>query len=215
MNTQLSPILLSVTTFLLLSFSVHAAPIYSFGDAPIFFNDNNVTVGFKFTVNKKLKVDTFGFYDHQQDGLLTSHQVGLFDTHGNLLVSTVVSSGSVGALDGYFRYSSITPFTLTKEESYILAGLATGQDGYNFGNVGSSISGFSAIPEITIAPLSSLYVYAPDFLYPTEFFRYDLYPTVNMQVSDPSPVPVPAALPLFGIGLACLSMVRRRFATLT
>jgi hypothetical protein len=49
------------------------------------------TVGWTFTVNSSVTVAALGVFDFGSDGLALSHQVGIWDSTGTLLVSTTVS----------------------------------------------------------------------------------------------------------------------------
>lgn len=189
--------------------SSHAAAVYDFASAPIQFGEANVTVGFKFTANKNLTVNALGFYDDKQDGLSSSHDVGIYDLSGTLLASTSIASGTSAGLDGKFRYSSISSFNLSAGQSYIIAGLATGDDGYTYGTVGTTIQGLAIDPVIAIDPLASVFLYAPNLSFPTEHFGYDLYPMVNFKYDAVSQVPLPAAFPLLGVGLALIGGFQR------
>ena len=191
---------------------VEASYLYDFTSAPIQLGDANVSVGFKFTANQNLVINALGFYDHNQDGLTTSHDVGLFDINGNLLTSTTVQSGNVASLDGKFRYANISSFNLVSGQSYVLAGLAMAEDGYTYGNTGTTIQGLSVDPAFSIGPLASVFLYAPDLSFPTVHSGYDLYPMVNLKYEQPSAVPLPAAFPLFGVGLAGLGAIQLRFS---
>jgi Domain of unknown function (DUF4082) len=212
MSTHILNLILAGIIIFVFSMPIQAAAVYDFASAPIMFGEANVTVGFKFTANKNLTVNALGFYDDNQDGLITSHDVGIYDLSGTLLTSTSVASGTNVGLDGKFRYSSISSFNLNSGQSYIIAGLANGQDGYTYGNVGSTIQGLTIDPAISISPLASLFLYAPNFTFPTENFGYDLYPMVNFKYDLPSQVPLPAAFPLLGIGLAFLGGMQRRIS---
>ncbi len=197
--------------FIIYSFAVasQAAAVYDFASAPIQFGEANVTVGFKFTANQNLTVSALGFYDDKQDGLNSSHDVGIYDLSGTLLTSTSIASGTSAGLDGKFRYSSIASFNLSAGQSYIIAGLATGDDGYTYGKVGTTIQGLTIDPVIGIDPLASVYLYAPALSFPTEHFGYDLYPMVNFKYDSVSQVPLPAAFPLLGLGLALIGGFQR------
>lgn len=196
---------------LALMLPAQAATLYDFTSAPIQFGEANVTVGFQFTANQNLVVNALGFYDENQDGLTTSHAVGLFDTNGSLLTSTTVQSGTSTELDGKFRYQGISSFNLVSGQSYVLAGLATADDGYTYGNTGTTIQGLAVNPAFTLNPLAAVFLYAPNLSYPNQHFGYDIYPMVNLKFEQPSQVPLPAAFPLFGIGLAGIGAMQRRF----
>lgn len=55
-------------------------------------------------------ITSLGFYDHGQDGLATSYQLGLWDGAQNLLATATVTPSS--PLTGDFRYAAITPITI-------------------------------------------------------------------------------------------------------
>src|SRR5437868_540703 len=45
----------------------------------------DVTVGWQFTITSPVAITGLGYYDYASDGLLSNHDVGIFDTSGNLL----------------------------------------------------------------------------------------------------------------------------------
>src|SRR5450755_2722444 len=69
------------------------------------------TLGWEFTVSQSITVTALGAFDDSQDGLAESHDVGIWDSVGNLLGSTTVAAGTVDPLVNQFRYSSVS-FTL-------------------------------------------------------------------------------------------------------
>jgi len=74
------------------------------------------TLGWKFSLNSAVSVTGLGVFDSNLDGLADSHDVGIFDSVGNLLVSATVASGTANPLIHQFRYASasvlLTPGTL-------------------------------------------------------------------------------------------------------
>jgi hypothetical protein len=74
------------------------------------------TLGYEFTTSVNFTVDALGYWD---DGLVNNHQVGIWDTSGNLLVSTTVLGSD--ALTGHFRYHSISTFSLLAG-TYVIGG---------------------------------------------------------------------------------------------
>jgi len=58
------------------------------------------SLGFQFTTEKTVNVTALGFYDDLQDGLTQSHEVGIFDDIGTLLVKGIVEPSN--KLDGFF-----------------------------------------------------------------------------------------------------------------
>lgn len=96
----------------------------------------NLVYGWEFTTNSTIIVTKLGWYDHDFNGLATTHQVGIFDgnTH-QLLVSTPIGPGNAGPLEGPpvhvnfgfpdsggFRYVNIPPTTLPAGGDFVIAG---------------------------------------------------------------------------------------------
>jgi hypothetical protein len=77
-------------------------------------------LGFEFTATRAITVSQLGVFDYAQDGLAVSHEVGLFDAAGQLLVSATVAAGTVDPLIAQFRYADITPVTLVAGRDYRL-----------------------------------------------------------------------------------------------
>lgn len=76
------------------------------------FNNQGFTVGYEFAVSQTITVDRLGFYDEGNDGLVTAHDVGIFDLCGTLRASGTVLAGTGSTLNGNYRYVSITPVVL-------------------------------------------------------------------------------------------------------
>jgi hypothetical protein len=55
-------------------------------------------------------ITSLGFYDHNQDGILASYQLGLWDSSQTLVRTATVTPSS--PLTGDFRYASVIPITL-------------------------------------------------------------------------------------------------------
>jgi hypothetical protein len=90
---------------------------------------NSSMVGWQFQVSgSDLSVDALGFFDDGGDGLGSSHQVGIWDNNGNLLVQIVIPSGTGATLDGDYRYESISPITLTAGSTYVMGALMPPND---------------------------------------------------------------------------------------
>lgn len=76
------------------------------------FNNQGFTLGYEFTVSQTITVDRLGFYDEGNDGLVTAHDVGIYDLCGTLRTSGTVLSGTGSTLNGNYRYVSVTPVVL-------------------------------------------------------------------------------------------------------
>ncbi len=77
-------------------------------------------MGFKPT--QTIKVTSLGYYDETQVGLLAAHEVGIFDSSGNLIADATVPSGASPPLIDSIRYQSIAPVTLLAGHVYNLEG---------------------------------------------------------------------------------------------
>lgn len=71
------------------------------------------TLGWSFTVTKTITVYDLGVFDSGGEALLESHDVGLWNSSGTLLISATVDSGTTDPLIDGFRYAGITPIVLT------------------------------------------------------------------------------------------------------
>ena len=80
-------------------------------------------IGWEFTVGSQpILVSNLGVYDYQQNGLQTSHAVGIYRyDNQSLVVSGTVPSGTAAPLSSFFRYTSVTPTVLDANTQYIVA----------------------------------------------------------------------------------------------
>lgn len=79
------------------------------------------TLGWDFSTNRSITVNALGFFDFGQDGLAESHPVGLWDSMGNLLAETTVTTADT--LVNQWRYDAVTPVTLASGETYYVGAL--------------------------------------------------------------------------------------------
>src|ERR1039457_6030874 len=91
------------------------------------FTDNNWTFGEVFTATTNFTVDFLGYYN-PTTGMADSHLVELFDSAGNILASTVVTSAS-GFFTGHFLYNPVAPVNLIAGDTYVVEGVS-GSDVY-------------------------------------------------------------------------------------
>jgi hypothetical protein len=70
------------------------------------------TYGWTFTLSLPVVVQDLGYFDFGGNGLSVSHDVGIWDSGGTLLVSATVPSGTAGFLQDNFRYTSATAVLL-------------------------------------------------------------------------------------------------------
>jgi len=99
------------------------------------------TVGFTFTVGaSNVLVTNLGYYDgpnsaaadvpgYVADGLNNAHEVGIFDSTGNVVASATVAAGTVDIAIADFRYAALpAPVTLLAGATYTLGGQVTQLD---------------------------------------------------------------------------------------
>jgi hypothetical protein len=185
-----------------------AATAVDFTGTTTDWNDgSNYSLGWSFTANQDLYVNSLGVYAAPQFGdgnriFTQEHVVGIFDAGKNLIASTTVSSSST--LNGFFRYNALdSRVTLTKGSTYYIAA-AMGADQFAMGTTGSSVN-----PLITYN--GSFYTTSDTLAFPT---LADGTLTVadgtfgpNMDVT---PTPIPAAFWLLGSGLGMIGVIRRK-----
>ena len=205
-----------------LTLSALLVPRPSFGAAIEFTDaavahDSSLSLGFVFTTNETVNITSLGYFDENQDGFLTDHEVGIFDSNGELLVSTMLIAGSSTSLVGHYRYSAVPTITLAANSSFLLAATTFGPlDGWAYGFEGTTLPGFVVDPRITVASDASRFVYQNDNVLraPGEQFGYTIYggPNFNGTSSDVGGVPEPtsALLALSGLVGLFLSWTRRQ-----
>lgn len=81
---------------------------------------SSITVGFRFTVGpRNLLIDGLGAWDESGDGFLATHDVGLWDETGQLVVSAQVPAGLGGVLIDSHRYQALpVPIVLDAGQTY-------------------------------------------------------------------------------------------------
>jgi hypothetical protein len=170
---------------------------------------SDATLGFAFRVGAdSLRVLQLGLWDQGADGLTESHQVGIWNTNGDLLASTTVNSGTSGELAGNFRYANLLEgLMLDANTVYVIAARF-----YNVDNSDAYITGSYTIgPGVSWDDSKDRYSadYA-GFVFPQNTedgaanigpnFIYDVVPVV---------VPEPDTLILFAGGSLMLFVLRR------
>jgi len=92
-------------------------------------NNQSQTIGWGFTVSDLSEITHLGLFDGDQDGLGDPHEIGIWDSLGNLLVSTTIPEGTGTTLDGLFRYTHITPLVVMPGNTYVIGGHYAGIQG--------------------------------------------------------------------------------------
>src|SRR5690242_15524290 len=83
------------------SLSAQATPIVgvTFPNGASWFQPGFTNLGYSFVADVATIVVSLGVWDQDSDCLLNSHEVGLWDSDGTLLTSTLVGGGTAGILD--------------------------------------------------------------------------------------------------------------------
>jgi hypothetical protein len=106
------------------------------------------TLGWSFTLAAPTQVGDLAFYnDGSEVGLTDSHQIGIWDSTGTLLVSGTVLAGTASPLVDQWREVAIAPTTLGPGTYDIGALFLDGSDPVWF--PGSSLAGFVTAPGLT------------------------------------------------------------------
>ncbi|MEE8155477.1 MAG: DUF4082 domain-containing protein [Phycisphaerales bacterium] len=99
------------------------------------------SLGWEFTANADIVVTELGFYDDLMNDLVESHEVGIFDLAGNLLVSGTVNPGD--PLNSWWRFTDVPDTALSAGDSYVIAAV-TLTENYTWNPIG-----FVTAPEIS------------------------------------------------------------------
>lgn len=84
-------------------------------------SQTNWMAGWRFVVNNSIHVDALGLWDFEQDGLSSSHPVGIWTDDGNLVASGTVAAGPGAPINSGFRMVSIAPTPLNAGATYRIA----------------------------------------------------------------------------------------------
>ena len=194
-------------------------PAYDFDGAPTSL-DSALSLGFSFTTTAAATITSLGYYDDGGDGFATAHEVGVFDSEGNLLASADLSAGTGDQLIGQFRYASITPLRLAAGQTYVIAATTHGSaDAWAYGNAypaDATVSDFHTTAPIAITANSALFLYQDDnsLRNPTDHFsNYTFYAGPNFLLGVPEPASW--ALMLGGFGLIGAALRSRKRAAVS
>jgi Domain of unknown function (DUF4082)/PEP-CTERM motif len=141
-------------------------------------------------------IDALGYYD--PSGLTESHDVGLYDTSGDLLVSATVTNANT--VTDNFAYSSISPFSLSAG-TYFLVGVSGLTDLYGYAPT-------MLTPAAGVTFVQSEYADGNTLAFPTTTDVNIGYFGPNLDFG--SSVPEPGTAMMLGISLAAIATLLRR-----
>jgi len=113
-----------------------ADPVLSF-TSPGSQSTGAFSLGWQFDVNSSITVDALAYFS-DTGTLAESHEVGIYDSSGDLLTSTTISAGVCSDYVNYFCYQSITPITLAVGTDYQVMGQSGLVDEWNWNTTGLS-----------------------------------------------------------------------------
>ncbi len=136
---QIKPALLLVTLLVLVTNSHTRADVIFSSSGGTATNSQFATYGFQFTPVVDITVDTLGFYDANQNGLLVAHNVGIWSSTGTLLTSasiTTANSTLSGPVfnGGQYRFTNVSGPVLSSGATYVFGASIEGAlDNWYFG----------------------------------------------------------------------------------
>ena len=120
-------------------------PAVSFTGVTDNFTNGNWSLGWQFSTNVSIDVTALGYYNASltggdssfQNGTCNCGEVGIYDSAGNLLASTTVTSAD--PVVGFFNYATIPTLVLAAGQTYYVAA-ETGTSDYTYFTTGFGVS---------------------------------------------------------------------------
>ena len=179
-------------------------PAYEWSTDTVQSTDGSWVFGIDFQVNgSNISVSGLGYYDDNGNGFIDNHEVGMYDSVGNLLASGVVTSAD--SLIGHSRYIAISPIVLLAGQVYRVVGVSH-SDNYTWDPLG-----FSVDPSITY--LGDTYQVGTTLVDPAPDFVNDAthgYFGPDFLIGSSESVPEPSTFVILASGLAGLVAFRRK-----
>jgi hypothetical protein len=152
-------------------------------------------VGWEFALSSPVTVTSLGFYDYDDDGLMNDHDVSIWDSSANVVVSASVTNS--GLSDAGYVWESVTPVTLSAG-TYRIGAAIYGDDYYYSG-------ASSVITETPVTYFGGVYAVG-GFYYPENLSSNNGRFGPNFTITA---VPEPGTMLLLATGVAGLMALRR------
>jgi hypothetical protein len=186
---------------LALATTAYGGPLgVDYTDPTIIETISSYVLGYGFNVTQPVQIIGLAFYDDYGDGLLESHDVGLWDPLRNLIAQATVGPSSPLIGLAPFRWATITPVPLAIGDDYRVAAV-TGSENY-------SAEPSTLIVDPHIEFVFDQYADGTTLVYPDLTLGAVGAWGGNVVLSEG--VPEPSSLLLFGGGALALLLRRRR-----
>ena len=171
---------------------------------------SNATLGYAFRVGPDpVNILKMGIWDQGANGLVESHEMGIWNTSGELLASVTVPQGTAGALDSNFRYVDVLGgLMLDADTVYVIAAKYYNVDNSDAFFMGSATRSAGIDWDVSRDRFS---IESDTFLFPDSTSDGSAYIGPNFEYAIvPVVVPEPDTLFLLVGGAGLLVLLRRR-----
>lgn len=168
------------------------------------FRYTNGMIGWSFFVTEPLTITGVGWYDYGHDGLIDSHQIGIWKelsglprdqlfmlTNMSLLASATIAAGAEAPLSGPWRTVEIPHLTL-EPGGYEVAGTFRNDPGDIF-KFASVVGGDLILPDPRIQIAAPTFSFGDEFRAPDQgvlYYGVHLGPMLFMEIPEPTVMPL-------------------------